>query len=212
VFEAALAGAVAGFAIAVPVGAIAVLIIHTGLTRGLGAGLAAGAGAATADLIYATVAVIAGIGVTALIGPWIPTLRIAGGLVLIGLGVRGLLALRSPRADGEADVIAASSPAHHRTYFELLGLTLLNPATVIYFAALTVGLPVSVLAGTPERIAFALSAFAASLAWQSGLAAFGAALGRGAGHRLRRPTVLIGNAIVIGLGALILLEGIRPPA
>jgi arginine exporter protein ArgO len=109
-------------------------------------------------------------------------------------------------------VIAASSPAHHRTYFELLGLTLLNPATVIYFAALTVGLPVSVLAGTPERIAFALSAFAASLAWQSGLAAFGAALGRGAGHRLRRPTVLIGNAIVIGLGALILLEGIRPPA
>ena len=89
--EAAFAGAVAGFAIAIPVGAIAVLIIHTGLTRGLGAGLAAAAGAATADGIYSTIAVIAGIGVTALIGPLIPPLRIVGGLVLIALGVRGLL-------------------------------------------------------------------------------------------------------------------------
>ena len=45
--EAALAGAIAGYAIAIPVGAIAVLIIHIGLTSGLRQGLAAGAGAAT---------------------------------------------------------------------------------------------------------------------------------------------------------------------
>ena len=70
--EAAIAGAVTGFAIAIPVGAIAVLIIHTGLTRGLRVGIAAAAGAATADGIYSSIAVIAGIGVTALIAPWIP--------------------------------------------------------------------------------------------------------------------------------------------
>jgi threonine/homoserine/homoserine lactone efflux protein len=51
VTQAALAGLVAGYAIAIPVGAIAVLIIHTALTQGLRAGLAAGAGAATADLV-----------------------------------------------------------------------------------------------------------------------------------------------------------------
>jgi len=208
VLEAIVAGAVAGFAIAVPVGAIAVLIIHTGLTRGLRAGLAAAAGAASADGIYATIAVIAGIGVTNLIGPLIAPLRIVGGLVLILLGVRGLIGLRSPRAMGEADAIEAAAPAHRRTYLELLGLTLLNPATVVYFAALMVGLPA--LTGTPERIAFAASAFAASLTWQCALAGFGALLGRGSGHRLHRPTVIIGNSIVIGLGALILLEGLRP--
>src|SRR5262245_60020369 len=135
-FEAIVAGAVAGFAIAVPVGAIAVLIIHTGLTRGLRAGIAAAAGAASADGIYATVAVLAGIGVTAIIGPLVGPLRIVGGLVLILLGLRGLLSLRSPGAIGEADVIEAAAPSHRRTYFELLGLTLLNPATIVYFAAL----------------------------------------------------------------------------
>ena len=212
--EAALAGAVTGFAIAIPVGAIAVLIIHTGLTRGLRVGMAAAAGAASADGIYSTIAVIAGIGLTAVIGPWIPPLRIAGGIVLIALGVRGLLGLRSPRADGESssDVIEAAAPGHRRTYFELLGLTLLNPATIVYFAAVTVGLPADVLDGVPERIAFAAAAFGASLAWQIGLAVFGAALGRGTGHRLHTPTVILGNAIVIALGVLILLEGLRPPA
>jgi threonine/homoserine/homoserine lactone efflux protein len=137
-----------------------------------------------------------------LIGP----LRLAGGLVLILLGIRGLLTLRSPRSDGEPGVLAAAARPHRRTYLELLGLTLLNPATVVYFAALTVGLPL--LNDTAERLAFAAGACAMSLAWQSGLAFFGAALGRGTGHRLRQPTVLIGNLVVIGLGALILWEGL----
>lgn len=208
--EAALAGAVAGFAIAIPVGAIAVLIIHTGLTRGVRAGLAAGAGAATADLIYATLAVLAGLGVTQLIGPLIGPLRLVGGVVLIGIGVRGLAKLRSPREMSQTSELARVHRTHRRTYLEMLGLTLLNPATVIYFAALTVGLPT--LGGVPERLAFAASAFAASLTWQSLLAVFGAVLGRGAGHRLHAPTVLIGNAVVILLGVLILLEAIKPSA
>lgn len=38
--EAAIAGAIAGFAIAIPVGAIAVLIIHVAITGGLRPGLA----------------------------------------------------------------------------------------------------------------------------------------------------------------------------
>lgn len=208
-FEAALAGAVAGYAIAIPVGAIAVLIIHTGLTGGLRSGLAAGAGAATADLIYAAIAALAGLGVSAVIGPLIGPLRLVGGGVLIGLGVRGLLALRSAR-----ETIPASAEDHSatprsllRTYAGFLGLTLLNPVTVVYFAALTVGLPF--LGGGAERLVFAVTAFIASLSWQWLLAVFGAALGRGAGHRLHRPTVLLGNAVVIGLGTLILLEGLR---
>jgi arginine exporter protein ArgO len=210
VLEAVVTGAVAGFAIAVPVGAIAILIIHTGLTRGVRSGLAAAAGAASADGIYASAAVIVGAGATALVGPLIAPLRIAGGVVLIVLGMRGLIGLRSPRSMGEQDVVAAAAPSHRRTYAELLGLTLLNPATVVYFVALTVGLPN--LIATVERLAFAAAAFAASLTWQSGLALFGAAVGRGTGQRLRQPTVLIGNLVVIGLGVLILLDGLRPPA
>ena len=207
--EAALAGAVAGYAIAIPVGAIAVLIIHTGLSQGLRAGLAAGAGTAAADGVYATIAALAGLGVATLIGPLLVTLRVVGGAVLIGFGLRGLASLRARGAEAtESAAHSAARRAHRRTFLSLLGLTLLNPATVIYFAALTMGLPF--LGGAPERLVFAAAAFVASLSWQSLLAAIGAGMGRGFGHRLRRPTVLLGNTVVIALGVLILLGGLQP--
>jgi threonine/homoserine/homoserine lactone efflux protein len=206
VLEAALAGALAGYAIAIPVGAIAVLIIHIGLTRGFRSGLVAAAGAASADGIYATIAALAGLGVNALIGPLIGPLRLVGGIVLIAIGIRGLLSLRSPHDPGPGT--ERLHQPHRRTYAELLGLTLLNPATVIYFAALTIGLPF--LGGAGERLVFAVAAFAASFSWQALLAAFGAALGRGTGHRLHRPTMIIGNLIIVGFGVLILYTGTQP--
>lgn len=204
--EAALAGALAGYAIAIPVGAIAVLIIHIGLSRGFRAGTAAAAGAASADGIYATIAGFAGAVVASLVGPLLVPLQVVGGVVLVGLGVRGLMALRAPRESADQQVHAAVRVAHGRTYLELLGLTLLNPATIVYFTALTVGLPF--LGGLAERLVFAAAAFAASFSWQVGLAAFGAALGRGAGHRLHRPTQTIGNVIIAGLGVLIVYGGL----
>jgi threonine/homoserine/homoserine lactone efflux protein len=209
VTQAALAGLVAGYAIAIPVGAIAVLIIHTALTQGLRAGLAAGAGAATADLVYALIAALAGLWVTTLIGPLIGPLRLAGGAILIAFGVRGLLVLRSARET--LDPMAAHQEArrpHHRTFLAMLGLTLLNPATVVYFTALTVGLPF--LGDAGERLVFAAAAGVASLSWQWLLALIGAALGRGGGHRVRSVTSLIGNAVIVVLGALILVSGVAP--
>ena len=207
--EAALAGAVAGYAIAIPVGAIAVLIIHTALTSGLRQGLAAGAGAATADLIYATVAALAGAGVAAFIGPLVAPLRVVGGLALVGIGIYGLLTAWQSR-DRDTGAHMPAHRAHGRTYLAVLGLTLLNPATVIYFAALTVGLPF--LGDLAERLVFAGAAFVASLSWQWLLAVFGALLGRGAGHRLRLPTALLGNVIVIVLGLLVLAGTLAPSA
>ena len=205
--EAAVAGLLAGFAIAIPVGAIAVLILHTGLTQGLRAGLAAGAGAATADLIYASIAALAGLWVTQTIGPLITPLRIVGGLVLIAFGIRGLLTLRSAR-ESVNPMLAHDEVRrpHHRVYLGVLALTLLNPATVVYFTALTVGLPFLGEAG--ERLVFAFSAFAASLSWQSLLAVGGAALGRGGGHHVRSISAAVGNAVILVLGALILVSGL----
>jgi threonine/homoserine/homoserine lactone efflux protein len=207
--EAAVAGAVAGYAIAIPVGAIAVLIIHTSMTSGLRHGLAAGAGAATADLVYATIAALAGAGVTAFIGPLVPPLRVVGGIGLVLIGLYGLMTAWQSR-DRDTGAHLPSHRAHGRTYAAVLGLTLLNPATVIYFAALTVGLPF--LGDLSERLVFAAAAFVASLSWQSLLAAFGALLGRGAGHRLRLPTAILGNVIVMALGLLVLAGTLNPPA
>jgi threonine/homoserine/homoserine lactone efflux protein len=200
VLQALIAGAIAGYAIAIPVGAIAVLIIHTAVSHGLRTGLAAGIGAASADFVYSAIAVVVGGTAAALIAGIETPLRIGAGIALIALAVRGFIGLRSTHDPSTARVRAAAH-SHGRTYLTFLGLTLLNPVTVVYFAALVVGLPN--LGGIAERGTFVLAVFAASLSWQSLLAVFGAAVGRGSSHRIRLTTAVVGNLIVLGFGLLI---------
>ena len=78
-----LAGVVAGYGIAVPVGAIAVLIAGLSARISLRVGAAAGLGAATADGLYALVAVAGGAAVASAIAPIAEPLRWAGAAVLL---------------------------------------------------------------------------------------------------------------------------------
>ncbi len=55
-----IAGLVAGFAIAMQVGAVSLLLIEASVTAGPRAGVAAGMGVATADFVFAAVAAAAG--------------------------------------------------------------------------------------------------------------------------------------------------------
>lgn len=190
-----VAGAFAGWAIAIPVGAIAILIVDLGIRRGFAAAAAAGAGAAAADGIYATLAVVGGATLAATIEPVAGPLRFAAIGALLAIGVRGLVRLGRTAGGGPAGADQAGSIAG--TFLRFLGLTLLNPATVIYFAALILALPdVGRAPGT--RVAFAAGAFLASLSWQLVLAAFSAI----AHHRLPPPFQLavsfLGNLLIIG--------------
>src|SRR5919106_5531286 len=67
--EALVAGALAGYAIAVPMGPITILILQTGLRHGLRIALAAAAGAASADGLYATLAGLFGAALISVIQP-----------------------------------------------------------------------------------------------------------------------------------------------
>jgi threonine/homoserine/homoserine lactone efflux protein len=58
--QAFVLGMIAGYGIAIPVGAIAVLIVQVGIRCGFRCAASAGAGAATADLLYALLAVTGG--------------------------------------------------------------------------------------------------------------------------------------------------------
>jgi len=202
-----VAGALAGYGVAIPVGAIAVLIVELAVRRGFRIGAAAGAGAATADGVYALIAVVAGAALAAVIEPYAVPLRLLSAAVLVAIAVRGLRGLRGatrPSAtveEGTAQVAAA-------TYGRFLGLTLLNPMTIIYFAALVLGLP-AVGSGAPDRIVFVVAAFLASLSWQTLIAAFGAVVH----HRLPRGaatvTSLVGNVIVLLFAASIALGALK---
>ncbi len=198
-------GALAGYGIAIPVGAIAVLIVELGLRRGFAPALAAAGGAATADLLYATLAALAGPVAARALAPFSGSLRILSALVLAAIALRGLWRMARPAAASQA----TSSPSQHagaRVYLQFLGLTLLNPLTVAYFGALILGrstvAPLTLTAGA----VFALGAGLASLSWQIFLAAASAGLGRRVSGRAQRLTSLLGHGIVLVLAVRLLLS------
>jgi hypothetical protein len=101
-------GLVAGYGIAIPVGAVAILIVNTALARGFSAGFMAGAGAATADLLYAALAAIAGVALSTALAPLATATRLIGGAALVALGMWGMG--RSLRPPPVQDVRLDSAP------------------------------------------------------------------------------------------------------
>ena len=210
-----VAGVFAGYGVAVPVGAIAVLIIEIAARRGLRLGLSAGAGAASADGLYALLAAISGVALAAAIAPYVAPLRIVAVGLLVVIAARGLWSLWRERSAGgpDADLASGDAPTAGAgptvtdlgIYGRFLGLTLLNPMTVVYFGALIVGLP-STGESAAAKLAFVGGAFLASLSWQSLLAAFGALLHRRAPSGVRLAVSVAGYLIVLGFAARIALE------
>ena len=199
-----LNGAVAGYAIAIPVGAIAILIFETGLHKGFWVGFAAGSGTASADLIYAGIAATIGGALAVLLTPVALVLKWASALFLIGLGMWGLVRTWLGRNSGPG-AMAGPRRGLAQTYATLLALTLLNPTTLAYFAALILGLNVGASLTPGDKILFVLGAFLASLSWQTLLATVGALAHKHLSPRFRHVTGLVGNLMIIGLGIKILV-------
>jgi threonine/homoserine/homoserine lactone efflux protein len=188
-----LIGAAAGYAIAIPVGPIAVLIVRTALRRGFRVAAAAGAGTATVDLVFAILAVVAGGAVASALAAVLFPLRLAAAAALMYLAIRALLRLgRTDLALETPGGVLRSAP---RTYVLFIGLTLLNPATVAYFVTLAVGLP-QIAQDAGSRLAFAVGASLSSLSWQTLLAAIGAALHARLTPRIELATTLLSSAIL----------------
>ena len=129
-----LEGIVIGFVIAAPVGPIGVLCIRRTLAEGRTSGFVSGLGAATADALYGFVAALGLTFVTNILVGGETWLRLIGGAFLIFLGVRTFLARPAERAApaGRSGLLGA--------YASTLFLTLMNPTTILSFAAIFAGL------------------------------------------------------------------------
>ena len=197
-------GVLAGYGIAVPVGAIAVLILETALRRGFRIGFAAGAGAATADFLYAALAALAGAALAAQLRPLAGPLRVVGGLVLVGIGAYGLWgANRRTVAPNPGGVRELGLGATYRLF---VGLTVINPLTVVYFAALILGGSAGSIHTAWSRTVFVLGAGLASLSWQTLLAALGSIAHRHLSPKAQGILSAVGNLIVVALGLRLLVS------
>jgi threonine/homoserine/homoserine lactone efflux protein len=192
-----LEGLLAGYGISIPFGGIAVLIVDVGLRKGFRRGFFAGAGAATADFLGALAVAIAGGILARVLAPLSGTLRIASGVGLVAMGAWGLWRNRAPKAE-------AAPPGRDLgdlgTYFQFVGLTLVNPLTVAYFAAFVLGRGAEDLSTSTARSAFVAGFALASLSWQTLLALFGAVTHHFVSPRMQRVLSVVGNLLVVGLG------------
>jgi threonine/homoserine/homoserine lactone efflux protein len=140
-FRAALAGAVCGFVVSVPVGPVNLTVIHTALRRGFLAAFLAGAGAVSAELIYAGL-MLAGHSTVLVHEPVALALRGLAVVVIAAVGVRSLL-VRSEELEARsaAQLERADARWHHPRSF-LLGfmLTISNLLLLLLWATLTAAL------------------------------------------------------------------------
>lgn len=208
VSAALLAGVVAGYGVAVPVGAIAVLVVSLSARTSWRIGAAAALGVASADGLYALLAVVGGTALAGLIAPVAEPMRLLAAVLLLAMaGHTGYSAVRRHRQGVHPDARRQAGTTATKAYGGLLLLTLLNPMTVVYFAALVIGRQ---SAGRPDLAAgalFVLGVFLASASWQLLLAGGGSLVGRAlTGARGRLLTAVGSSALIVALAVVLLLS------
>ena len=203
-----VAGLLAGFGVALPVGAIATYLVGLTARTSLRVGASAAVGVATADGLYALLAVVGGGSLAAALRPVADPLHIASAAVLLCVAVLGAVrGIRHYRSQVAGSPRLAAMPGSARAYLSLLGITMLNPTTVVYFAALVIGNRSAIASSAPSKVVFVLAAFAASASWQLTLAGGGAVLGRFiTGQRGRLITALTSSVIVAALAVAVVVS------
>jgi len=214
---AALAGVIAGAAVALPLGAIGVLLVQEAITAGWRPAAAGAAGVGLVDTAYATVAVLAGATVTRAVNGHQQAVRLVGAVLLTAVAANGLVGVwratrsanRAPEAsqarevnlvhDVPSQLLVIRRPAL-RVAARFVTLTAVNPMTAIYFVALAAG-STSAISGFGRSAAFVAGVFVASLTWQLALVTMGWLAGSRLGIRARMATGLLGNLIVLGYAA-----------
>ena len=201
------AGLLAGYGIAMPVGAVGAYLVALTARTSLRTGACAALGVATADAVYSLIAVLGGAALSGALRPATVPLQRGAGVALVALaGYASVTAVRRYRGDsGEAaSGTAAANPA--RAYLGMWGMTMLNPLTVVYFVALVLGGQAETARGAADQAVFVVAVVVASASWQLLLACGGAFLGRVlAGRRGRLVTALASSALIGALAVRMLL-------
>lgn len=169
-------GVAIGFAVALALGPVGLLVIRRTIERGWLQGFVSGLGVATADGLYAAIAAFGLTALTSMLVGLDRILGIAGGLVLLVLAFIGLRSVLRPRPtaaaaeDASLAAVAGRLPATGQSasflgaWATLVGLTLTNPATVLSFTALFASIGAGT-GGTGGATLVTLGVASGSTAW-----------------------------------------------
>jgi threonine/homoserine/homoserine lactone efflux protein len=189
-----LKGLAFGFLLAATVGPMWVLCFRRTLEQGALAGLVSGMGIAVADGIYGSVAAFGLAAVSGFLLQHAFWIGLVGGLFLVYLGVKALVA----RPPGHAAEPLPASLA--QGFLSTLGLTLANPPTILAFAAIFAGLGL-VASDYATAALVVLGVFLGSAAWWLVLAAATGWLRGRIGPRVLRAVNVVSGLVILGFAA-----------
>jgi threonine/homoserine/homoserine lactone efflux protein len=120
-----------GFAASIPVGPVAILVVQKSLSKGHRAGFVTGLGASVVDTLYAVIAVFALAFTQKFLSDHEVVILLAGGLILIGLGLS--MALKDPFRKMKAD---GTTKASATDFMQAVLMTISNPGAIFVMLAL----------------------------------------------------------------------------
>ncbi len=126
-----LTGMVIGVAVAAPIGPINIMCIQRSLKQGFRAGVFTGMGAVLGDGMFAAIAAFSITSVSGILIGYSNWIEFAGGIFLVGLGLRTLLGETARVPDRESAGIIGNAALVGTTFF----MTITNPAMILGFAA-----------------------------------------------------------------------------
>lgn len=196
-------GLIIGLSIAAPVGPIGILCINRTLNKGRRAGLLTGLGAATADAIYAS---IAGFGLTFVSNVFVSQqvwFQLIGGTFLCFLGIKTFLSKTSDH------IVPIREQSLVGTYGSTFLLTLTNPMTILFFAAIFAGIGATGTSGGYVSAGLLVfGAFGGSCLWWLVLSCSVSLFRTRFNARSTRWLNMISGLVIAGFGALALV-GLR---
>jgi threonine/homoserine/homoserine lactone efflux protein len=196
-----LQGAIAGLAIAIPVGSSSALTMTIGARYGWKSGVAAGAGSGVVLGIFAFLAVFLGKLISPIIVQIAPALRWLSFAILIGMGafmIAGAIAsLKGVKDSSNHEDTSGTLSKPWNAFAVLITATLANPVAIVYFATLVLSLPSGI--NLPQNgLMFCVGVLLPSLCWMMLLSLAGVAIGMVLkGRTAQFATGLFGGAAII---------------
>ena len=155
-------GILIGISVSAPLGPIGVLCIQRTLNKGFKSGFVSGAGAASADIIYA---IIAGFSITYIsdfLIEYQTIIRIIGGAFLILVGIR--ISISNPAK--QIRKLRVKGNNYYKDYITSFFITVSNPITILAFGAFFAAFNmISKTGGNFPIVIMIISVFSGSLIW-----------------------------------------------
>ena len=200
-FELFTIGFLAGLALAIPVGPMAIMLVNTTVSRGLRHGVIGALGMASVDGLYALTVFVIGALVASILSSLKLVLGLIGATILLVLGIQTLVKNLALLNQDEA---TATSPTNQSTVLKTFGVfvaaTVVNPPTALYFLAIAPNVANMGYQLSFETVAvFTVAVFIGSLIWQEALVFVGLSIRSITTNRFRVWLGLFGGALIIAL-------------